>query len=321
MDTTAVDTTTRYASTPVRPAVQTGLRLALWAAVFLGAVGGIAGFFRSPGGGAEKATPVEKSTDGKDLVPGTVVAVAERSVTGWLTATTPEDEAALARLYLEPPEVFPSPEDHQLAVLEATTIAGEVVSDGLWKVTVAVEVEETDPAEPSGDGAVDGSGEDADAEGAPPTATRSTWYVQLSVVGDVDGGRVAAVATPTVISEPPALTKNWTPAGPETQGVADDDPVVQTVQEFLDALLAGNGDPSRYLAPDVEIFPADPPPFAEIVVDTYGAEEIEAGRLWVRANATGTTTGGRMLALAYDLVMTARDGRWEVRDLSPVFGK
>jgi hypothetical protein len=317
MDTTAFDTTTRYASTPVRPAMQTGLRVALWAAVFLGAVGGIAGFVRSPGGGADDAAPVEESTETTGQIPGTVVAVAERSVTRWLTAATPGDEAALARLFLEPPAVLPSEGDTELHVLEATTIAGEVVDDGLWKVTVAVEIEEVAP-EPSGESAEGGTG---NAEDATPATTRSTWYVQLSVVGDVDGGRVAAVTTPTVISEPPVLTKDWKPAGPETQDVAADDPVVQTLQEFLAALLANNGDPSRYLAPDVEMFPADPPPFAEVVVDSYGAEEIEPGRLWVRANATGTTTGGQQLALAYDLVMTARDGRWEVFELAPVFGE
>lgn len=300
----------RYLARPVRPVVQVAARVGLWGAVAFGCVGGIVAMVRPADGGAE---PVEATSDDA-IVPAAVAGTAERIVAEWLTATE-ADQELLDDLFVEAPSVG-NPGAHMLEVRDVTTVSGRRLADGYWAVTVAADVVDAEPEE--GDpGATEEAMEEA-AGGAPEEESREgTWYLDIGIVGQVDGGLVA-LAAPSVMPGPPAAEPDWN-VGDVTFGDASEgDPVVTTVQGFLSAMLTGDGDPSRYAAPGAQMRAANPAPFAEVTVQEIATDEMDDGRLWVLAQVVGTTRGGVSQIFVYDLIVTQRVDRWEVDTLSGV---
>jgi hypothetical protein len=105
------------------------------------------------------------------------------------------------------------------------------------------------------------------------------------------------------------------------------DPAWGTVEGFLTALLVGKGDINRYLTPGTHVSPVWPVPYAAVRIDRIataldlGVEPARAPsdgeELGVLVTATGlaTTTTADGLSMQYALVLTGRDGRWEVTEV------
>lgn len=290
-----------YAVRPVRPVAQLAARVGLWGAVVFGCLGGLIGLFRPT---ARPDAPAVVAAADDAGVPAPVSGVAERTVEAWLTATE-DDREALDALFVDGVSVA----DRGGAVptvAEVTTVAGRRLEDGYWTVTVAADI-----TEPAAAGAVDPGG----AAAEPATAT---WYVEVGIVGDVGGG-LAALTTPSVMPAPPGVDDGWEQSDDDAWTPQDDDPIVATVQGFLSALLTGEGDPLRYLAPGGSIRAADPPPFTELVVvqmAVTGEDDDTEVRAWTQAEAT--TPGGSRRVVAYELVLTRSVDRWEITELSGV---
>jgi hypothetical protein len=282
-----------YVTAPYRPAVQMAIRVALWAAVGLGCVGGVVGLL---GLGADEAEPVavvpEDSGTASVAVPAPVAGTAELAVQAWLTATE-EDQEDLEELFVEPVAPATAEEGSSIDVRRLTTIAGHLIEDGYWVVTVQADVVES-----------------FDGQAQPPAA----WFVELGVVGDV-GGDLAALSTPGVMPSAPASPDGWQSSRPTLERPSDADPVATTVESFLDALLAGQADPTPYMAPDADIPMASTPPFVEVAVVGIATQEQDNGDLDVWVDVQATSPAGRQQPVAYQLVVSPRADRWEIAAL------
>jgi hypothetical protein len=293
--------TRHYAVRPVRPVAQLAARVGLWGAVGFGCLGGFVGLVR-PAPAADLPAVVETDTA---AVPSPVTGVAELVVTRWLTATE-EDQDRLDALFVDGVTVDDGGAQG-LIVGDVTAVAGRRIEEGYWAVTVAAEV--TEPAAPQA--------ADTDAAGNAEAPT-TTWFVEVGIVGDADGG-LAALTTPAVLPAPPTVSDGWQRDDAGAWTPDEDDPVVATIEGFLTALLTGEGDPSRYLAPGGSIVPADPPPFTELVVmqmAAVGNSDDTEVRAWTQVQVT--TPGGARRVVAYEVVIARRVDRWEVVELSGV---
>jgi hypothetical protein len=317
-----------YDGKPDRPALQLALRAGLWAALGIGCVGGTVAL---AGGREEPPTVPEAPVAEEWSVPGPATGVAEDTVGRWLAASE-EERTELAGLFVEPP---PTVDDAGgrlepvgtgggrdgsgggVTVTRVRAVAGERLQDGYWSVTVAAEVRlpEDDPAPATtapadeADGIEDGGGGEGDDR-------TTTWFVEVGIVGDSNAGFVA-LAAPAIVPPPPVGESTWGLAG-ERRTVEEDDPLAQLIERFLGAVLAGDGDPSPYLAPGAEIGPADPAPFTDVVVVDLATEELDEGRTWVLAHVVAVTADGARLPLSYDVTVVERVDRWEVEALGGV---
>ncbi|MFP3899524.1 MAG: hypothetical protein ACLFXM_01635 [Acidimicrobiia bacterium] len=307
--------TERYAVGPVHPVGQLAARIALWGAVAVGCLGAVVGFVRPP---VEVVEPAAEHVD-ESLVPAPVAGAAEIAVEAWLTATADERER-LEELFVDDVS-FSDHHVETLAVGDATTVGGRRVDEGYWSVVVAVAVVEevppgAEPTQSSGDGPGHGVGDDrGQDDGAARRASR--WFVEVGVVGGADDG-FAALTTPAILPGPPPTPDGWVHGGPDERRPDPDDTVVSTVEGFLGALLTGDGDPLRYLAPGGSVTVAENPPFAELAVMDLTVEDIDdtTARAWTRVQVT--TPGGARRVAAYEVLVVERVDRWEILELSGV---
>lgn len=306
--------TERYAVGPVHPVGQLAARIALWGAVAIGCLGAIVGFVRPP---VEAVGPVAEHGD-ESLVPAPVAGAAEIAVEAWLTATADERDR-LEELFVDDVS-FGDHHAETLAVGDVTTVGGRRVDEGYWSVVVAVAVVEEMPpgaeaTQSSGDDPGQGVGDDLGQDGAAPRAPR--WFVEVGVVGGADDG-FAALTTPAILPGPPPTPDGWTRGGPGERRPDPDSTVVATVEGFLNALLTGDGDPLRYLAPGGSVTVAESPPFAELVMMDLTVEDIDdtTARAWTRVRVT--TPGGARRVAAYEVLVVERVDRWEILELSGV---
>jgi hypothetical protein len=308
--------TERYPISKVRPTSQLMARGGLLAAVAIGCLGGLVGLLRSPGDGGSDVPP---PSGDPDILPGSVAGVAERAVEAWLTAA-PGDDADVDALFVEPPAPVGQARDAEpLTVEDATAVAGDRLEDGYWTVIVAVDVVDPPPEAAPDDQARAEAEATAAAVGEAPTpddeaAGRSTWYVEIGIVGN-DAGGLAALTTPGVLPGPIDLETGWKRDGPVASEPEPDDPLAAMVDSFLNALLAGKGDPAPYLASGVDIPMAATPPFADVTVDGLSVVELDNGELRVWVEATATTPSDSELSVAYELVVRPRAERFDVLEL------
>jgi hypothetical protein len=82
------------------------------------------------------------------------------------------------------------------------------------------------------------------------------------------------------------------------------------------ALLAGDGDPSRYLAPGAVLAPVTPVPFTEVSVTGQAIAPASDGGSRVRVEIRAVTSAHQTWTLSYELMAVERVGRWEIRSLS-----
>jgi hypothetical protein len=298
---------TPYDSKSDRPLLQLTLRSVLWGALVVGCVGGVVAIARPAG---ETAAPPEDITVHDWLVPGPVSAVAEDTVQRWFTATG-EQREGLAGLFVQPlpdKSATPSQDGGTLQVNKVRAVAGQLLQEGYWSVTVSVEVVVPPRQDPTST---------TDPNAAPPQPTTSTWFAEIGIVSDGHGGFIA-LATPAVVPAPAAADPEWEVSGQPERPDADD-PLADTIGKFLNALLAGTGDPAPYLSPGTEVSQADPAPFADVTIVDMATKDLEPkGTLWVMVRVQATTADGVVLPLSYDLEVVDRGDRWEIQSFSGV---
>lgn len=256
------------------PAAVSASRLLVWVFVVLGASGGVLALLRPA---PRRLAPLASRNA---EAPARVAGFAELAVRRWLNGSAGD----------APPDVVNVASargaDSRPVVLATSEVAALLVTDGYWAVTVGVEVAQAD-REPG------------------------VWFVEIGVV-DTPQGLLAAGAPAVVPS--PLRTGSASPAGRAFAVPAPGDPIATTAQAFLDALLAGRGDLSRYLAPGTRMTPVTPS-FDSVVVQRLAEVATTAQRRTLRVDALATTAGAG-LDLGYELTLELRAGRWEVRRMS-----
>ena len=93
------------------------------------------------------------------------------------------------------------------------------------------------------------------------------------------------------------------------------DPLADTAERFLNALLTGNGELGRYAAPGSDLR-AVPATFDQVTLERMAQRRDRDGGHWVRVWATATSADST-LWLTYDLQVEERDGRWEIAAMGP----
>lgn len=218
---------------------------------------------------------------------------AGRVATAWLTATR-EESSELAALVAE---ADAAPLQAEPLEVEQVSVAGiEPAGAGVWSVTVAATV--------------------TDSEGQ---AQRRYLQVPVMVAGDA----VTALALPSVVAPPMVAAP---PSSVYRHAVPSSSSINTTVAGFLSAYVAGSGDLSRYLTPDVEdINAVSPVPFTEVsVVGLRSTTSVDADatpadgdELRVLVVVTGTVSQDQSLTGTYALSLTARASRWEISAIDP----
>jgi Conjugative transposon protein TcpC len=266
-------------------------RVGLWALVGLGAFGGLAGLLRPTAGSASRSADAAETAS----VPPEMAGYAELAVTTWLEASGDEDDAAVESMFAIDPSTAAGDTGRRRAS-ETSTIGARRVGDDYWAITVAAAVDELG----------------SDRRWRPV----GTWYVEVGVMADDEGALVAA-GEPALVPAPSEPEDVPRPAGGGLNVPSrDDEEMASTVEGFLSALVADDGDVSRYLAPDVEIAPVTPAPFEQVSLLRWSVTELEDGEARVRLSARATSAGGVPRTLSYELGLSERAGRWEVRSLS-----
>lgn len=177
-------------------------------------------------------------------------------------------------------------------VRSAAAVTVREEGDRYWAVVVAAEVDEVP------------------REGDP---VRSTWYVEVGVVGA--DGALGVVGEPALVAAPVGVDGVRLAGRP--LGIPDrGDGVTSSVEGFLGALVAGEGRVAPYVAPGVRIDPVTPAPFVSIAVERQSVTELPDGTRSVRVAVRGTTPAGGQRNVSYALVVAERAGRWEVVSVS-----
>ena len=289
---------------PARPRAQLAARVGLWSLVGLGAVGGLVGMMRPAGQGTAEA----EEAAGSASMPPEVGGFAELVVTTWLEAGAreaglleePENGGVLelASLFVVDPPVG-SDDTGVRHVTDATTVAARILSPRYWAVTVAAPVQELD--------------------GQQQWRTAGTWFLELGIVAD-GAGSLMAVSEPALVPAPrqPDAGAVPQPVGGALRAPASgEQDLADTVQGFVSALLVGDGDVSRYLAPDARLSGVvSPPPFTEATLHEWAVTSLPDGRTLAQVAVRGVSPAGVPRTLSYELGLVQRSGRWEVTSLS-----
>ena len=141
-----------------------------------------------------------------------------------------------------------------------------------------------------------------------------TRFYTVGVV-ETDSGWVAT-GLPTLVARP---------TGPPVPGLLvmamdglDPFPELErAVAAFLAAYLTGVGDLGRYTVPGSSLVPVEAAPFVTVEIIRSGSATSADGTRHVAALVRATDAAGRGQLLEYSLVVSQRDGRWEVAELLP----
>ncbi|MGB3735014.1 MAG: conjugal transfer protein, partial [Ilumatobacter sp.] len=204
------------------------------------------------------------------------------------------DEAALAPFMgNSTPASLSGSESGQWFASSTTTT--EIAETGLdrWRVTVATALLRRD-AETSG------------------YVSMGVRFFEVEVVAT--GSGLSATSLPWIAPAPPVgepSARGWGNGG----APADGDPLADTIERFLVALLTGNGELGRYAAPGSELR-AVPATFDDVELRRVATRQDDQGDHWVRASVQATSAES-VLWLTYDLLVEERDGRWEIVAMGP----
>lgn len=184
------------------------------------------------------------------------------------------------------------------AAASTVSLGAQEVGPGYYAVTVAVEV----------------AAHVTETDGTTTSVPVGSRFFSVGVV-ETDHGWTAT-GLPSLIAAPPEVEA---PAllVDRLDGLDVDPGVDELLAQFFAAYLAGDGDLTRYVAPALAIVAVEPPPFAEIEVLAAGSGEPSDGVTPVSVRVRGTGSDGRAQLLEYSLMVSQRDGRWEVSDLLP----
>lgn len=177
-----------------------------------------------------------------------------------------------------------------------TSIGAQELADNYYAVVVAAEVVAADQA-----------------DGQPVWVPAGTRFYSVGVVETETGwvvvGLPALIPAPTRAPAPEPLIGRL-------DGLDAEPGLGEMLPRFLAALLAGDGELTRYISPSAHIVGIEPPPFVSVEILQAGLVEIDdltQVTLVVRASDSGE----RAQVLQYSLVVELRDGRWEVSQLLP----
>lgn len=271
-------------------AVARGSAALLWLLIFLAAMGGLAAWLRP----ASSSDDAEQTVAGEtDAITGTAVVVAggfaERYVTAYLEAGS--DGALLAPFLGYAPRL---PQNSGAVDLAAPvrSVAIEKADTDYWSVVVAVGW----------------------------TGQERFWQVAV----DMRDSRPNAVGLPAAVPAP-APPSEGSSLEVSVTDVPLDDPVVESVTGFLDAYLCGAGELSRFLSPGTELTAADPALCSQVEVTGWGVvDEEDANTRTVVLDALldgdvaiDDESGVSARVATYTLLLSSRDGRWEVSEVLP----
>ena len=178
------------------------------------------------------------------------------------------------------------------------SLGAEELGSGYFAVAVAVEV----------------VADDADSERERGWVVVGTRFYTVGVV-ETDSGWVAT-GLPTLVARPTG------PPVPELlvmrmDGLDAFPELERAVAAFLAAYLTGVGDLGRYTVPGSSLVAVEPAPFVTVEITRAGSATSVDGTQHVAALARATDAAGRSQVLEYSLVVSRRDGRWEVAELLP----
>ncbi|PPG77487.1 hypothetical protein C5D98_14990 [Rathayibacter rathayi] len=225
-------------------------------------------------------------------------AVASGFVAAWLSATK-NDSTELQR-YVSTAGMDLPDKGWAFRNLSIASV-GEATSNGFVPVQIAANVEETSIH--------------ADA---PVTSWRQRYF---AVTVQVSDGALGVVGMPAPITGPAAPTKQ--PDLDYSANIGSNSPVAATASSFLAAYLTGNGEVSRYVTPEVEIFVIEPAPYSAVKVKDVSANAAPAEKpadgdvLNVLVKSELVSGTGQTISAHYVLTMTARADRWEVTSIDP----
>jgi hypothetical protein len=187
-------------------------------------------------------------------------------------------------------------EGGQWSVTRTASLGAEEVAPGYYAVTVAAEV----------------VANDHDAEGTPLWVSQGTWFFSVGVEETPTGWKVTGlpslIPAPASVEAPELLVDRLEGVEPGIE---------ELLSRFLAAYLASEGELARYVSPSSAIVSVQPPPFAHVEVMAAGTAATNDSGTHVAAVARATDADGRTQLLEYSLVVSQRDGRWEVSALLP----
>lgn len=140
-----------------------------------------------------------------------------------------------------------------------------------------------------------------------------TQFYSVGVV-ETEAGWVV-VGLPSLVSAPPRATAPETSMG-RLDGLDTEPGLEEMLLRFLAALLAGDGELTRYISPSSQVVGVDPPPFVTVEILRAGLVDID-GFTQVTLVVRATDAADRAQVLQYSLIVEPRDGRWEVSQLLP----
>lgn len=195
-------------------------------------------------------------------------------------------EATLRPFYpgsLDLRDVEPKPD----LKVSTATVAARVVGPDYWSVTVVTD---------AGDG---------------------IRYYQVAV--NRQAGLLISPALPAEVAGPVGLASAPRLAVGGFDIANPDDPVTAAVGRFLDALLVGEGELTRYISPTAKISPVRPAPYGKTTITRIGTRQLagppKTAEVLAEVEAVGLD--GRVALLQYSLKLATRQNRWEVTDLLP----
>jgi len=220
---------------------------------------------------------------------------AELFVAAYLTAGGDSPGSAESPLGTRPSTDTPA---ESWSATRTVSLGAEEVGPGYYAVTIGADVVAhiTEP------------------DGTTTSAPVGTRFFSVGVAETGNGwtatGLPSLIAAPSDVETPALLVDRL-------DGLDVDPGVGELLAQFFTAYLAGDGDPTRFVAPALEILAVQPPPFVEVEVIAAASSDPSGGATPVSARVRGTGSDGRAQLLEYSLLVSQRDGRWEVSDLLP----
>ncbi|MFD7309223.1 hypothetical protein [Promicromonospora sp. NPDC059942] len=238
----------------------------------------------------------------------------------WLRADS-NDKQLIASLTNAP--VGTLPQEGQ-TIRDSSVAQVEEAENDVWSVTVGVDVAE--PAPGSTPPPADGQAKEGEQAEVPLVWVRR--YFQVPVLVQRTDTRysgpdlaVTALALPSPVPGPAAVAE--APDLGYSETISPTSPAGQSVAGFLAAMVAGDGEITRYLRPGTSVSAVTPAPYTAVAVTGIkGSHEVtenpaDGDGTHALTTVELTRLDGNKTTAQYVLTLVARDGRWEVAGVEP----